>query len=788
MRLFTFRFVCWLIALTVPLVSLATHQVGGHLEMQYVGDVPGHYRIVVTQYFEDGTIGLARQSSVGSLGIFRKSDNAPMRTFTVYETGRRQPVIYANEYCAQQRNLKFVVTTYEATIQLDPASYANEKGYYISYQTRNRNAGLNNIVTPDQVGFTFYLEFPALQQNGQPITYSSPHFSPINGEYVCIGDPFTLPFGGTDVDGDELRYSMVTPLNQRGNNQVTVSAGPYPEVNWLPGFNAANAIPGSPSLNINPQTGQLSVTATQLGLFVFAVNVEEYRRGVKIGEVRREFQFLVIDCPPQTTPDPAVQLMNRPKQPITTLCQGDSAILQAAVDPKWNYQWRQNGINLMGATKPTLSVYETGEYTVVVSSKTTCSKVGNSESLRINVIGKQANLSATGHLCALTGSITLTSTTDSSVAFRWYRDGSAIPDSSRQMLQTTQAGRFWAALTYPLPGCTINSDTMTLTRSAPVLATLTSASGQNRICPDASLTLQSTGGVRYGWQKDGQPISGSTTAEYRAKAAGTYVVTATDADGCEGVSASLTITQLAITVTLDSVPAVCGPDGPALSLTGSPAGGEYAGPGVTGNSFSPKVAGVGNHPLTYSVQAAPECAGTVATRTAVVAPIPTIGLTDSLTTYRGNTFTLNPDYTGNPNQFLWTPARYLDDVTAANPVITNINSDIIYTLDVKNSSGCEAKDTIRITVYNGVWIPGAFTPNGDGTNDVWELPGIEAFPDAIVTVFNRWGEVIYSSEKGYKTPFDGRLNGVALPSGTYIYTLKTVTDRPVQRGSLVLVR
>ncbi len=787
-----FKFFFWLLVLGVPLVSLATHQVGGQLEMRAIGDVPGHYRIIVTQYFEDGTPGIARQASFGNLGIFRKRDDVQMLTFMVSETGRRQPVIYANEFCAEQRNLKFVVSTYEATIQLAPGTYTDSEGYYISYQTRNRNAGLNNIRTPDQVGFTFYLEFPALQQNGQLIPYSSPHFGPINGEYVCIGDPFTFPFGGTDADGDELRYSMVTPLDQKGTargNTTGVSAGPYPDITWLPGFSAANAMPGSPTLSINAQTGQLSVTATELGLFVFAVNVEEYRKGVKIGEVRRDFQFLVIDCPPQTTPDPDVQVMNRPKQQITTICQGDQATLQATVNPSWNYQWRRDGINLSGATASSLAVREAGEYTVVVSPKAACSKPGNSDTLIIRVIGKQAKLSGSGHLCAQTGSVTLTATADTGVTYKWYRENQALPSLTTKFLQTTEAGRYWAVLTYSAVGCTVNTDTLTLARSAPVQATLLSATGQNRICPQDSLLLQSSGGIRYVWQKDGQPIPSPTGAQYRTKMAGSYVVVATDANGCEGTSAPLVITQLPRpAVTLDSIPAVCGPDHPVYLLKSSPPGGEYAGTGVTGAAFSPKLAGEGNHQLTYTVKAAPECAGTVATRTAVVSPIPTIQLADSMTTYKGNTFTLNPIYTGNPNQFQWSSGQYLDNPMMANPAVMGIENDIMYTVDVRNSSGCTAKDSIRITVFAGVWIPDAFSPNGDGQNEVWDLPGIEAFPDAVVTIFNRWGEVIYSSGKGYSNPFDGTLNGVSLPGGMYAYTVRTVPDRPILRGKLVIIR
>ncbi|GAB3718303.1 gliding motility-associated C-terminal domain-containing protein [Spirosoma lituiforme] len=792
MRIFTFWLLAWSFLLGLSFAAQATHQVGGQLEMRAVGDVPGHFRVIVTQYLESSP--QADRQTGGTLGIFRKRDNVEMMRFSTRETGQRQPVIYANGYCAEQRNLKFIVATFEADIQLAPGTYNDSQGYYMSYQTRNRNGGINNIVNPIQTGYTFYLEFPALLQNNQLFINSSPHFEPINGEYVCLGNPFTFPFGGTDPDGDELRYSMVTPLNQKAisgqnnNTQNGVSAAPYPAVSWLSGFDANNAIPGNPTLQVNARTGELSVTATQLGLYVFAVNVEEYRNGLKIGEVRRDFQLLVVDCPPTTTPDPSVQIKSRPKQPVTILCEGDSAVLMASVNDNWNYQWRKNEVNIAGATNSSLSVKTSGQYAVIVSLKTSCSKVGSSETLIVDVIGSTATVSANGHLCATTGTIDLKASRLPSVTYQWYKDNQALAGKTIDSLQATQPGKYWAVLTYPTLGCQAHTDTAVLDRSPAVVAEIKSSSGFNRICPQDSLPLLGSGGLLYSWQKDGV-IVGSSGSKLVATSAGTYVVRATDLYGCEGTSGPVTLTQLApVVVTLDSIPGVCGPDVPVHTLTGSPAGGEFSGVGVTGNVFSPKLAGVGNHPVTYTVKAAPECVGTVASRVAVVAPIPTIQLTDSLTTYQGNTFSLNPVYTGNPTQFMWVSSTYLDNPSAANPTITSIANDITYTLDVKNSTGCETKDTIHITVFATVWVPDAFSPNGDGLNDVLELPGVEAFPDAVLTIFNRWGEVVYSSGKGYANPFDGTLNGNSLPMGVYAYTLHTVPEKPVIKGRLVLVR
>lgn len=778
----------WLCILLMPGPAFAVHQVGGQIEMQATGRIPGEFRILITNYLEAGPRADAQQG--GIVAICRKRDNLLVATFNVRETGQRQKVIYANEYCAQQRNLNFIVATFDAIIQLDPVAYFEPEGYYIAYQTRARNNGINNINAPGQTGFTFYLEFPALTQSGRFFANSSPRFGSINGEYVCVNELFTFPFGGTDPDGDELRYSMATPLNQRSTGQNLATAGPYPDVLWLNGFSADNAIPGSPALSINAQTGQLSVKASQLGLFVFAIKVEEYRNGVKIGEVRRDFQFLVVECPPIVTADPTVSIKSLPTTAqSTTVCQGEVAVLQAVTNPDWNYQWRKDDINLPNATSSTFNAREPGEYTVLVSPKAQCSKVGTSEKLRVIVVGSQAQLSVTGHLCAATGSVTLTANSTEQVRYQWINTGRPVAGQTNTSATFAQPGQYWAVLTYPTFGCTARTDTMTITRSAAVTAVVKSSTGQNRICPQDSLLLSGTGGTRYVWGYNGQEIRGSTGAQYRAKNTGIYTVTAIDGYDCTGVSEPVTLIPVPpIVARFDSIPGVCSSDNPIYTLRAEPLGGTFSGTGVQGSGFNPQQAGIGNHTLTYTVKAAPECADVLATRVAVVAPIPTIDMPDTISTWRGNTIMLKPAYTGEPNWFQWASGIFLDNPQSATPTVVGVNQEVVYIIDVRNSTGCPARDTVRILVVDRVWVPDVFTPNGDGQNDVWELPGIEAYPDAELTVFSRWGEVVFWSPVGPEKLFDGNQNGAPLPTGVYTYSLLTIPNQPPLRGHVLLLR
>ena len=787
---------CSLFVLALP--ALATHQVGGHIEMRPLTTTPGQYRIIVTNYLENNARGI--QQGGGSLGIFRKRDNMLMLTFSTTEAGQRKPIVYANEKCAELRNLNFLVATFEATINLNPATYSDPQGYYISYQTRNRNAGINNIVGPVNTGYTFYLEFPPLTLNGQPFMNGTPRFPDINGEYICLNDLFTYAFGGTDPDGDELRYSMITPLNQLGTNMGGnnfVSAGPYPNVVWAPSYGVSSAIPGNPALSVNPRTGELSVLATQQGLFVFAVNVEEYRNGQKIGEVRRDFQLLVVDCPPVSVPKAVVQAKEKPATLTSfTICPTASVTLLANTNPTWNYQWQRDGANLPGDTLSTLQASMAGNYEVVVSLKTSCVKASRSQPMSVTVFDINTKLDSSGHLCPTTGTVSLSLEAASEQTYRWLINNQVQAGQTKPALSTQQPGRFQAEITNTRFGCIVRSDVWRVERSAPVLATLNSL--QSAICPNATLTLQAGGGVRYNWQLNNQSLAGSA-ATFDASTAGTYSLTAIDKYGCEGAASPLSISQIPpVTVTMEPVLPVCSTANPSVSLRGSPTGGvgtvgEFGGEGpaaagVANGQFSPAVVGLGDHVLTYTVRPAPWCAGVVARQTAVVAPIPTIMLPDTVKTWWGNSFTLDPVLTGNPNQFWWSPAVFLANENTAIAEVSTITKDTTYYFRVMNSAGCQARDTVKVLVFNRIWAPDAFTPNRDGQNDVWELKGVEGFTLAEVTIFNRWGEIVYWSNDGYKTPFDGLLKGEPLPSGNYVYVLKPAPGYQTLRGRLVLVK
>ena len=128
----------------------------------------------------------------------------------------------------------------------------------------------------------------------------------------------------------------------------------------------------------------------------------------------------------------------------------------------------------------------------------------------------------------------------------------------------------------------------------------------------------------------------------------------------------------------------------------------------------------------------------------------------------------------------WTPAVGLTFPGSplqplAAPLVTTT-----YTLSA-GVGGCASSDQVTVTVLPPIRIPNAFTPNGDGRDDTWQIEFIEQFPDNTVSVFNRWGNRIFSAEHYSRAnEWRGDINGQPAPVGTYYYVV--VTKGPLGRS------
>jgi gliding motility-associated-like protein len=141
------------------------------------------------------------------------------------------------------------------------------------------------------------------------------------------------------------------------------------------------------------------------------------------------------------------------------------------------------------------------------------------------------------------------------------------------------------------------------------------------------------------------------------------------------------------------------------------------------------------------------CADT-ATKTIIVNPLPVITLPASLTKIVGVPLTLPATYTSNVTEYLWNPENNLDCNTCPQPVATP-KFTTNYIVSVVDSNGCKNVNQIQVIVTcKGVdlFVPNTFSPNGDGSNDIFYIRGTGLDRVKLLRVFNRWGEIVFEQK------------------------------------------
>ncbi|EMR03958.1 lectin-like domain-containing protein [Cesiribacter andamanensis] len=176
------------------------------------------------------------------------------------------------------------------------------------------------------------------------------------------------------------------------------------------------------------------------------------------------------------------------------------------------------------------------------------------------------------------------------------------------------------------------------------------------------------------------------------------------------------------------------------------------------------------------------CEGDRTSVTAIVQPLPEVYAGEDTRLYIGEELQLQGYGEG---QISWSPSEGLSDMGILTP-IANPQATTTYTLTITDASGCIATDEITITVVDGIFVPNAFSPNGDGLNDYWEILKIAKYPACTVSVFDRWGVVVFES-KGYAVPWDGMYKGKKLPLGSYAYVIDLGEGGKPQKGIVSLV-
>ncbi|SHG00979.1 PKD domain-containing protein [Pedobacter caeni] len=213
----------------------------------------------------------------------------------------------------------------------------------------------------------------------------------------------------------------------------------------------------------------------------------------------------------------------------------------------------------------------------------------------------------------------------------------------------------------------------------------------------------------------------------------------------------------------------------------------FSGTGISSDGFfNPILAGAGTHTIKYKLKSASGCTDEQLQDIKVL-PLPEIDAgSDLVVLVAGKEKPMNASASGAGLEYKWTPSAGLSRDDVLNPMVKP-DQDTEYTLTVRSANGCSVSDLVKVKVLDDIRVPNAFSPNGDGLNEVWNIENIDSYPAATVEIYNRYGQRVFSSH-GYARPFDGTFEGQVLPVGTYYYLIRPHNGRKDKSGALTLIR
>ncbi|MFM2394862.1 MAG: hypothetical protein RLZZ546_2845, partial [Bacteroidota bacterium] len=351
-------FASFLIILLVPMISFATHIVGGDITYKFISRnetlKQNRYQIILTLRRDDSKPDNEPFDANAGVAIFRHTgQNVSIFDFKNLPKPSPEDI---NEGISSNcgfigDQIKYQEATYKMIIDLPDNP---QGGYSFVYQRCCRNATINNIPEPLNTGMTLSVRLDNLSYISRN---SSPYFDKFPAVYLCANEALDFDFSARDDEGDSLVYRIcpskvgLSSSSPKISNINQVIFPPYDDATYKAPYSLDNLMGGVP-LQINFKTGRMTATPNTVGQYVVAVCVEEYRNGIKIGDIRREFQYNVricstpptalFDAPSNLCDQTEVQFKNNSLSfnqlkwffnfPDTT-----SATTSTDVDPKFNF-------------------------------------------------------------------------------------------------------------------------------------------------------------------------------------------------------------------------------------------------------------------------------------------------------------------------------------------------------------------------------------------------------------------------------------------------------------------
>lgn len=615
-------------------------------------------------------------------------------------------------------------------------------GYYFVYARCCRNGNLiNNLVNPgDQGGkYVAYAPPTAQFQNNSPTFVNNPKV------FFCLNAPLNFDQSATDVDGDQLVYSLCAPYQGLTTNNPILQPGdpipgnfgpPFQFVTWAGGYSATTPLGAASGLTIDPQTGVLTGTPTQQGTFVVGICVEEYRNGVLLSTILRDFQYTVIPCDfptpaaqnigqnytgvdPNTGQNRTARIIERNCENFTVNFVNQSAAPAGVPFNQLTFTWEFGDGNTSNAVNPIHTYPDTGAYLVKLKVETPTGVANDcgADSTYYWVLiypDYTADFTFAPQSVCIGQQVNFTNTSfsnyDIPVQWRWTLGDGTVRTTENVNHSYSSAGTFNVQLRVTTQkGCVKTVTKPVVVNPTPVAsfpAVGPVCVGQPVQFTNAS-TISSGTITSFSWNLGAGVNSTQQNPTNTYTTAGTYSIslTVTSNQGCTNTfTRSLIVNPLPnISLTPNSI--ICPNSSIQLNASG---GAQYSWTPATllnNPNISNPVATLGLDPTTFKVvvTTAQGCVDSASTFIDLFPlPLADAGEDTSVCLNVSDLTVFNttvPLSASGGIAYQWSPTTGLSNPNSANTNATP-QTNTTYTVLVTDANGCIATDTVRVTVLN----------------------------------------------------------------------------------------
>ena len=485
-----------------------------------------------------------------------------------------------------------------------------------------------------------------------------------------------------------------------------------------------------------------------------------------------EVQLIVSDSLGCVDPDTAsifidvFAVNNAIVQSIDTLCYGDTIQLSAFGGA--SYQWTPS-YGLSNSTISSPIAYPDSNITYTVVATDSC----GSDTAFVTLVYSAEPTSVMNDTVICLGDI-ITLNAFGGVNYNWYPTTAMInPGDQNPNIVPTDTTLYYVDITTPI-GCTITDSVVVAVENSPPQPILPN---DTTICTGDTILVNIQGVSNALWSPNyALGNSSSTTTEVYPTTSTTYTITFENS--CATVIEDYTVTVIGISSQVVDDTIICPGDTAILWATN---GSSYSwSPVETLSSPDSNITfAYPSSSTTYSVQVQNN-AGCSITEDVLVElyDLPFVSAGYDIYIQYGDQVELQGETDAS---FYWASSENMSCYDCLNPLVAPIQTSD-YFIYVVDTNGCENKDSVRVILDGTLYVPNAFTPDGDGINDFFEIKG-EEIKEFELWIFNRWGELVHHT-KEITDFWDGTYKGIPSQIDVFVWKIK-YEDFQKKYGTLV---